>query len=122
MTKQEIKTIIEKGITGQGTNVDGGGYLPKILDAIVELLPDGIIENEIKVPNDTSFSEPLNSIISQLRQAVADGVILKTSIVSEDGTKRVRIISYGPLNPGESFYVHAFVTSGQVVLVRTIDD
>lgn len=41
MTKQEIKDAIVKGIAGQGTNVDGGGYLPKILDAIVDLLPEG---------------------------------------------------------------------------------
>lgn len=41
MTKQEIKDAIVKGIAGQGTNVDGGGYLPKILDAIVDLIPEG---------------------------------------------------------------------------------
>lgn len=41
MTKEEIKTAIAKGIAGQGTNVDGGGYLPKILDAIVDAIPEG---------------------------------------------------------------------------------
>lgn len=41
MTKQEIKEAIAKGIAGQGTNVDGGGYLPKILDAIVDAIPEG---------------------------------------------------------------------------------
>ena len=40
MTKEEIKAAIAKGIAGQGTNVDGGGYLPKILDAIVDAIPD----------------------------------------------------------------------------------
>lgn len=39
MTKEEIKTAIAKGIAGQGTNVDGGGYLPKILEAIVDAIP-----------------------------------------------------------------------------------
>ena len=39
MTKEEIKAAIAKGIAGQGTNVDGGGYLPKILDAIVDAIP-----------------------------------------------------------------------------------
>ena len=39
MTKQEIKEAIAKGIAGQGTNVDGGGYLPKILEAIVDAIP-----------------------------------------------------------------------------------
>lgn len=41
MTKQEIKEAIAKGIAGQGTNVDGGGYLPKILEAIVDAIPEG---------------------------------------------------------------------------------
>lgn len=39
MTKEEIKAAIAEGIAGQGTNVDGGGYLPKILDAIVDAIP-----------------------------------------------------------------------------------
>lgn len=41
MTKEEIKAAIAEGIAGQGTNVDGGGYLPKILNAIVDAIPEG---------------------------------------------------------------------------------
>lgn len=41
MTKQEIIDAIEKGIEGQGTMVDLGGVLPKVLKAIVDALPEG---------------------------------------------------------------------------------
>ena len=35
MTKQEIQNLIEKGIAGQGTNVDAGGALANILSALL---------------------------------------------------------------------------------------
>lgn len=41
MDKQEIIDAIEKGIAGQGTMVDLGGILPKVLKAIVDALPEG---------------------------------------------------------------------------------
>lgn len=42
MTKQEIIDAIEKGIAGQGTMVDLGGVLPKVLKAIVDALPTSL--------------------------------------------------------------------------------
>lgn len=36
MDKKELQALIEKGIKGQGTNVDGGGILGKVLENIVE--------------------------------------------------------------------------------------
>lgn len=41
MTKQEIKDLVLAKIAGQGTQVDLGGALPSILDAIVDALPEG---------------------------------------------------------------------------------
>lgn len=41
MTKEEIKALIATAIAGQGTNVDGGGQLPNILNAIVDAIPEG---------------------------------------------------------------------------------
>lgn len=40
MTKEEIKALIATAIAGQGTNVDGGGQLPNILNAIVDAIPE----------------------------------------------------------------------------------
>lgn len=41
MSKEEIKALIAAKIAGQGTQVDLGGALPSILDAIVDALPEG---------------------------------------------------------------------------------
>lgn len=41
MTKEEIKTLIDTKIAGQGTNVDGGGALATILNGIVDAMPEG---------------------------------------------------------------------------------
>lgn len=62
MTKQEIKDAIVKGIAGQGTNVDGGGYLPKILDAIVDLIPEGAVAPKSTITVNVDFPEPLEDL------------------------------------------------------------
>jgi hypothetical protein len=41
MTKEEIKAKIQATIAGQGSAVDIGGQLPTILDAIIDLIPEG---------------------------------------------------------------------------------
>lgn len=41
MDTNEIRALIAQKIAGQGSMVDVGGGLPAILNAIVELLPDG---------------------------------------------------------------------------------
>lgn len=41
MTTNEIKTLIEKTIAGQGSQVDIGGKLAEILGAIVDAMPSG---------------------------------------------------------------------------------
>lgn len=40
MTKQEIKDLVAAKIAGQGTQVDLGGALPEIINAIVDSMPD----------------------------------------------------------------------------------
>ena len=41
MTKEEIKALISAKITGQGNQVDAGGALDAILNAIVDIIPAG---------------------------------------------------------------------------------
>lgn len=41
MTKDEIKTLIAEKISGQGNQVDSGGALDAILNAIVDAIPEG---------------------------------------------------------------------------------
>lgn len=41
MTKEEILAKVQATIAGQGNEVDLGGALPVILNAIVELIPEG---------------------------------------------------------------------------------
>lgn len=75
MTKQEIKDAIQKGIAGQGTNVDGGGYLPKILDAIVDLIPEGggneplivkgsVADDEFQATDGTTLQQAADAFLS----------------------------------------------------------
>ena len=40
MTKDEIKALISAKVAGQGNQVDVGGALPAILDAIVDAIPE----------------------------------------------------------------------------------
>lgn len=41
MTKEEIKTLISAKVAGQGNQVDSGGALDAILNAIVDSIPEG---------------------------------------------------------------------------------
>lgn len=41
MTKEEIKTLIAEKISGQGNQVDSGGALDAILNAIIDAIPEG---------------------------------------------------------------------------------
>lgn len=47
MTKEEILSLVNEKIAGQGTAVDAGGALAPILSAIVDLLPSETIEADI---------------------------------------------------------------------------
>lgn len=60
MSKEEIKALILAKIAGQGSMVDVGGALPTILDAILDIIPEGgggiepyFVQNGII--NNTSF-------------------------------------------------------------------
>lgn len=97
MTKREIKEAIAKGIAGQGTNVDGGGYLPKILEAIVDAIPEsGAIAPEptITVRADANFdgvdeseaATNLNITLDELK-ALPNQQVIGTS----DGLRLTRI-------------------------------
>ena len=41
MTKQEIKSIIDGTISGQGSQVDIGGKLAAVLNGMVDIIPEG---------------------------------------------------------------------------------
>lgn len=82
MTKEEIKALIATAIAGQGTNVDGGGQLPNILNAIVDAIPEGggseplIYDGEI-LYNDVDFNRTVgiigNSDFIMLKEAFLSG-------------------------------------------------
>lgn len=76
MNAQEIRSLIEQKIAGQGTNVDAGGALPAILEALVDavapvvieisaFLADGTVQdvlNSIKVNGEVPTLETLRSL------------------------------------------------------------
>lgn len=66
MTTQEIRSLIEQKIAGQGTNVDAGGALPVILKALVnavEKFKPVVIEIE-----DTGLTnEPISDFLENMK-------------------------------------------------------
>lgn len=105
MTKQEIKEAIAKGIAGQGTNVDGGGYLPKILEAIVDAIPEGavapeptiiIADSDFVSVDESEAAMTLNITLDELR-ALPNQSVIGTS----DGVTLTRIYYRG----GENYSV-----------------
>lgn len=68
MNKSEIAALIASAIAGQGTNVDAGGALPKILNAIL-----GIISVPIEVSDITALTAAQLDALN-----VGDAVIKKT--------------------------------------------
>lgn len=94
MTKQEIKALIEKGIAGQGTNVDGGGYLSKILDAIVDAIPGE------QVNSDWNATEGPAEILNKPtipERVVIQGVIRDGAIHVNDESEVIRAANAGNL-------------------------
>lgn len=90
MTKQEIKEAIAKGIAGQGTNVDGGGYLPKILEAIVDAIPEGgavapeptittiVMGTSFENVDESQAAETLGITVDELK-ALPNQLVVKTT-------------------------------------------
>lgn len=77
MTKEEIKALISSAIAGHGTNVDGGGQLPNILNAIVDAIPEvtppptpaemlDALTLVSSVPMPTDFSDKTNTEAAEL--------------------------------------------------------
>lgn len=106
MEKTEILALIDKAIKGQGTNVDAGGALATILEAIVEAIPSYVVE--IK-------DAEINSFISEERYEEINGALalyyrgqLYTRIASFTETQHETLMRYLPQNaiPGEIFGLH----------------
>ena len=75
MTKDEIKTLIDTKIAGQGTNVDGGGALATILNAILEQseplrVKDTLLETNEGI-SEAVFLELAGISLEQLIEAAA---------------------------------------------------
>lgn len=82
MTKQEIIDSVEKGIEGQGTMVDLGGVLPKILKAIVDALPEGGAEPAITINAISLTEESIESAATALGITVEELLSLpKQSVI-----------------------------------------
>lgn len=61
MEKTEIKALIDKAIKGQGTNVDAGGALATILEAVLDM------HSIVTVRDLTSYSsDPLDTVLADM--------------------------------------------------------
>ncbi len=89
MTKEEIKALISAKIAGQGNQVDSGGALDEILNAIVDAIPEGGGgANVIEVPSITMNEEEMTADITghQSSEFVVGTVVT-------DGTRSFMIIA-----------------------------
>lgn len=72
MTKEEIKAIISAKIAGQGNQVDAGGALDTILNAIVDIIPAGY---ELPIATD----ETLGGVKVGSRLSITEDGVLSAS-------------------------------------------
>ena len=63
MNAQEIRSLIEQKIAGQGTNVDAGGALPAILEALVDAVTPVVIE----ILNIGLTNEPISEFLENMK-------------------------------------------------------
>lgn len=71
MNAQEIRSLIEQKIAGQGTNVDAGGALPAILEALVDAIEESkpveiLLEESFEAETKAAAAEKLQISESQL--------------------------------------------------------
>ena len=62
MTKEQVKAEVLAKISGQGNQVDSGGALATILDAIVDLIPEGGGNEPLVIEIGTVEANALNTI------------------------------------------------------------
>lgn len=74
MTKEEIKALVNSAIAGQGNQVDAGGALPGIINAIVDAIPEGGASETVMYDVLFNASGPAFSLAdeSQKGQLIAD--------------------------------------------------
>lgn len=61
MTRNEIQALIDAKIAGQGTNVDAGGALPAILEALVDAVTPVVIQI-LGTPNNVTAQEVIDKL------------------------------------------------------------
>lgn len=71
MNAQEIRSLIEQKIAGQGTNVDAGGALPAILEALVDAIEQSkpveiLLGESFEAETKAAAAEKLQISVSQL--------------------------------------------------------
>lgn len=98
MTAQEIQTLIDSTIKGQGTNIDGGGQLANILSGILELATAPAPEPETHILEIGSLSDGLESESDALARLSLDAkavslndlvsLDIKNTIIFYDDTNR----------------------------------
>lgn len=124
MTTEEIKTLIDQKIAGQGSMVDVGGALPTILKEIVDMASQGGGGGDIK-PIILS-EEPTGAITTQA-ELEAIGLTTSEIIATKEG-KRTMVVSpynifqitnvYIDSNDDSetriAFYTFAFNESGEI--------
>lgn len=86
MTKEEILAKVQATIAGQGNEVDLGGALPAILEAIVGLIPEGGSGNEpLIVPGTISVSTGMVVVSEEDLQKITDAYNRGTNVIIEIG-------------------------------------
>lgn len=111
MTTDEIKKMIADTLQGQGNQVDIGGGIPKILNAIVGLIENLPVVNKVVLtaPDSDPTGWPQDFIERTLSALAIDTLDLAGIVVRNDGI--------GNMKMGEEFVVEALYSQTQQDIV-----
>ena len=118
MNAQEIRSLIEQKIAGQGTNVDAGGALPAILEALV----DAVEESKpvvIEIKNIGLTNVPISEFLENMEingepateEKLSSLSLEKGPILCKCGKDILNVVYYYSLFEGDSKRV-IFVAGG----------
>lgn len=115
MNKQEIKDLVAAKIAGQGNQVDLGSALPKIIDEVVDLIPEGgggpvIVEVQHIFPELTE--EERNQILDAVKDNPGGITVKMPNAAAPGGYSYHNSIAYVPiLTPGYATFEGAVFVS-----------
>lgn len=142
MTKDEIIALIDAKIAGQGTNIDAGSVLPKILKGLADLIPakdqipvvtinGKLVSGFIEITNEQEealfwtpilqFNGLFYPVMSSLTQAQKEH--LNRYLESAQGTEVERVFGYctwedNGISTGTLFILSNVSGTGEPILVN----